>query len=306
MVGLSHITSSMKKQSIFGILLIFIVIMLFVNSFFSRRNKEGFETVDSFTLYEGTDMYDEFYADIYDQLVFNDILNDYEVGSLIQKTTPTSESIILDIGSGTGHDVSSLAKDGYSVTGMDISKAMVAKAKELYPALDFVQGDAMDATRFRPQSFTHILCMYFTVYYMKDMDTFFSNVYDWLRPGGYFVVHLVDRDNFDPIIPPANPLVVLSPQRYAKERITQSKVIFNNFKYKANFQMKIDEDTANFVEKIHFNKGGKRKHEHKMNMPALETVVQMVQDVGFTVHSKVDLVKAGYEYQYLYVFVRPS
>ena len=43
---------------------------------------------------------------------------------------------------------------------------------------------------------------------------------DWLMPGGYLIVHLVDRESFDPILPPGNPLYVVSPQKYAKERIT--------------------------------------------------------------------------------------
>ena len=50
-------------------------------------------------------------------------------------------------------------------------------------------------------------------------------------PGGYLIVHLVDRESFDPILPPGNPLYVVSPQKYAKERITKTKVHFNDFIY---------------------------------------------------------------------------
>ena len=46
-------------------------------------------------------IYDEFYANVYDDLIFNQIKNDYEVGEIINKTTPDTESLILDIGSGT-------------------------------------------------------------------------------------------------------------------------------------------------------------------------------------------------------------
>ena len=52
---------------------------------------------------------------------------------------------------------------------------------------------------------------------------------------GYFALHLVDRDQFDPILEAANPLYILSPQKYAKKRITNSIVKFDNFDYKANF-----------------------------------------------------------------------
>jgi len=299
----------MKKISWAGLFVILIVLVLIVHSFFkSHHRRDLIENFDNknVTFHNGDDIYDAFYADIYDQLVFNSKLNEYEVGSFIDKTTPTNESIILDIGCGTSHDVNALAKEGYNVTGMDKSQAMVAKAHELYPSSNFMQGDALDSAQFAPQSFTHILSLYFTVYYMQDKSQFFTNVFNWLMPGGYFILHLVERDMFDPILPPSNPMLLLSPQRYAKERITHSKVTFNHFKYKANFEIDESEDKAKFIETIHFNEGGKRRNEHEFHMPSLDNMIQMVQDVGFLVKGKVDLIKAGYEYQYLYIFSRPA
>ena len=63
----------------------------------------------------------------------------------------------------------------------------------------------------------------------------------WLEPGGWLALHLVDRNNFDPIIPAGDPFIMISPQNYAKKRITSSVVKFNNFKYRANF--KLDEES---------------------------------------------------------------
>ena len=42
----------------------------------------------------------------------------------------------------------------------------------------------------------------------------------------------VNKNKFDPIVPPANPLQLISPQKYAKERITHSFIKFNNRIYK--------------------------------------------------------------------------
>ena len=36
-------------------------------------------------------------------------------------------------------------------------------------------------------------------------------------PGGYFVLHLVNRDKFDPILNTADPLHIVSAQKYAKK-----------------------------------------------------------------------------------------
>jgi hypothetical protein len=73
---------------------------------------------------------------------------------------------------------------------------------------------------------------------------------NFLKPGGYLVIHLVNRNKFDPILPPGNPLIAISPQRYAKERITNTKIKFNDFEYDADFQLDEKKNTALFVEKF--------------------------------------------------------
>ena len=124
-------------------------------------------------------------------------------------------------------------------------------------------------------------------------------------PGGYLIVHLVDKYKFDPILPPGNPLYVVSPQKYAKDRITSTKITFNDFVYNSNFKLQED-DIAIFDEKFKFNDGKVRKQEQRMYMEDLPTIVNMAQDAGFILQGKIDMVKCAYEYQYLYIFVKPS
>ena len=307
---IKSITHVFKNISLWGKVLIFIILVLMIHfTFFKTKQlrREGFQNTEKFLLHEGPQVYDDFYSNVYDHLVYNTMLDEYEVGYILNKSTPTSESIILDIGSGTGHIVSKLAHDNkLNVTGLDNSPSMIAKAKENYPDLNFVQGDALKATTFGSGSFTHILCLYFTIYYMEDKAKFFKNCMNWLMPGGYLVIHLVDRDMFDPIIPPANPLVLLTPQRYAKERITKSRVTFDDFKYSADFQLDNNTDNAKFVEKFHFNDGAIRKNEHQMHMPSETAILQMAQEVGFIIHAEADLIKVGYEYNKLYILTKPN
>jgi hypothetical protein len=108
---------------------------------------------------------------------------------------------------------------------------------------------------------------------------------------------------FDPILNAANPLIMLSPQRYAKDRITTSSITFDDFKYNSNFELDKDNDKAIFTEKFVFNDTNKtRKNEHVLYMPSEEQILQIAKDEGFIVQSKIDLIKTGYEYNYLYVF----
>jgi SAM-dependent methyltransferase len=272
-------------------------------------SKEGYiGKSDEFMFATGEKVYDDFYANIYDQLVFSDVKNQYEIGEIVNKTKPTNQSIILDIGSASGHHVATLAKKGFNVQGIDTSAAMIAKAKLLYPKYNFEIGDALRAQQFRPHSFTHILCLYFTIYYMPDKELFFQNCFNWLKNGGYLVVHLVDRAMFDPIIPPANPLFLLSPQRYAENRITHSNVTFDDFKYNSNFELNEKDNSAKFIERFKNKKTGKvfRKQEHQMYMESEEDILKMAQECGFIIQGKSDLIKSGYEYNHLYILMKPN
>ena len=309
---LHNITNLYNKMSNWGkIIVIIVVLLLFVSLFNQNKkiSKEGFvQSSKEFILKDNSNIYDDFYASIYDYLVYNNVKNDYEIGEIINQTGPTSESIILDIGSGTGNHVAQMNHRGFKTIGLDNSEAMVQKSRENYPEFDFVKGDALNTMEFQPSSFTHILCMYFTIYYLKDKLQFFNNAIKWLMPGGYLAVHIVDRDMFDPILPPANPLLMLTPQRYAKERITSSKIIFDDFKYDANFEFYKNTNIAKFIEKFKNKDTGKlfRKQEHKFYMESEQNIVTFARDAGFIVLGKIDLIKAGYEYQYVYIFQKPE
>ena len=307
---IENMIKSYNKFSLSGKIVVFCLVFICIIAFFKQLNrKEGFvEKPDEFIFKEGTDLFDDFYSEIYDHLVFSNVKNTYEIGQIINKTNPTSESIILDIGSATGHHVAALSQHGLKVTGIDNSSAMVKKAKESYPKYDFILGDVMHSDQFQHDSFTHILCLYFTIYYMKDKNIFFKNCFNWLMPGGYLVIHLVDREMFDPIIPPANPLVLLTPQRYAKKRITTSSVTFDDFKYDSNFELGSNNDEATFVEKFKNKSTGKvfRKQEHKMYMESEKDILRMAQDQGFILQGKIDLIKSGYEYNALYILIKPN
>lgn len=300
-----------NKSSLWCKLLIFMSSLLLVMLVFRGLNKkqqqEGFTQQDQFLIKTGSGIYDDFYSDVYDYLVFNNLKDDYEIGYIINSTSPSSTSKILDVGCGTGHHVASLSAKGLDVVGIDISESMIKKAKENFPDYKFNISDALNNNAFEPNTFTHILCMYFTIYYMQDKTQFFHNCFNWLMPGGYLIVHLVDRDKFDPILPPGNPLLYVSPQKYAKKRITTTKVKFTDFSYSADFQLDEDKDKALFVEKFKNDKDGKvRKNEHEMYMPDITEIIDQAQSCGFIVEGQSDLLQCQYEYQYLYIFVKPN
>jgi hypothetical protein len=112
---------------------------------------------------------------------------------------------------------------------------------------------------------------------------------------------------FDPILPPGNPLLVVSPQRYAKERITSTEVIFNDMTYSSDFQLDQERNMAVFHEKFkHKDTSKVRKNEHILYMETEQDILTMAQQAGFIVAGKIDLIHCHYEYQYIYILEKPN
>jgi ubiquinone/menaquinone biosynthesis C-methylase UbiE len=302
------LTNVYNRFSNFGKILLFISILLILIVLFKNLlpKKEGFIQNDKFIFKENNDIYDDFYSTIYDYLVFSNIKNDYEIGAIINKTQPDATSIIVDIGCGTGHHVASLSHNDLNVLGIDISPSMIKTAREQYPKYKFEIGNALDNNLLKDSSTTHILCLYFTIYLLQDKSIFFNNCMNWLMPGGYLIVHLVEREKFDPILPPGNPLYIVSPQKYAKKRITHTKIKFDEFQYESDFKLEPQNDLAIFEEKFKFDNGNVRKQQHKLYMENMTDIIDMAQNAGFIVHAKIDLMKCAYENQFLFVFIKPS
>jgi len=285
------------------LLTIILVIILVIN--YSNKNIETFESKEKFLIKRDKEIYDDFYVDIYDELVFDEVKNEFEIGKIINDTHLTKHSKILDIGSGTGHHVGALHKLGYNSCGVDYSKSMINKAKSNYPNAKYINDDIMNPMVFNHSSFTHILSLYFTIYYIKDKRQFFENCYDWLYPGGYLILHLVNKNKFDPIMPVGNPFMIVSPQKYSKERITTTVAKFKNYNYSSKFD--IQGDNAKLIEKFTNTTNGKvRKNELNLYMSSQNQILSMAKDSGFILTKKYNMNDCGYDYNYLYVLQKPT
>ena len=303
---------SYKKSTLWFKLLLIICILLILSTIYTthRREtiKEGFIQKDKFVIKEGPDVFDNFYVSVYDDLTFDALKNKFEVGEIMRAAAVNpKKAIVLDIGSSTGEHVNALVKKGCQAYGMDSSEEMVKLSKKKFPELNFKHADALTALAYPSNSFTLINCLYFTIYYIKNKRTFFQNCYNWLMPGGYLALHLVNRDKFDPILNVADPLVMVSPQKYAKERITNSVIKFNDFQYKANFKLNKDDNTAEFDETLKDDATGKvRKNKHEFYMPTQKEVLALAKDMGFILKGRIDMVACQYEYQYIYLLYKPE
>jgi len=252
-------------------------------------------------------LFDDFYAKVYDMVIDGAVREETEINLTLgwAKTYRPEASMlqVLDVGSGTGGAVEKMRIAGVAkVVGLDSSDAMVTAARKKYPKADYRVGEVEQIGAFAAGEFNLVTMYYFTVYYLRDRTAAFRNLFQLLQPGGCLVFHGVNREKFDPILESASPFVGFSVQKYSKERVTRSKVVFDKFTYEADFQH--EGGHAEFREEFKFKNGKVRRQVHTMRMPTMEELVGEAEQNGFTFKQYIDLTGIGYEYQYLFCFVR--
>ncbi|MBN2093534.1 class I SAM-dependent methyltransferase [candidate division KSB1 bacterium] len=130
-------------------------------------------------------VYHEMYQSIFDYAAdfrfFDEYLKKYHCHS------------ILELGCGSGNLAPYFIKNGYAYTGLDLAEEMLQIARNLYPQVDFIQGDmrafcvnlAFDAVIISGRSFT----------YMTTNDDVFNalkSIHFCLKPDGILIF-----DNFN-------------------------------------------------------------------------------------------------------------
>ena len=239
------------KYILKDIIIISILFILILCYYFSIKERlEGFYNME--LIPDKTEkIYDKFYSKIYDKLFYSDSKINFEITQIKNNTFKMSESKmkILDIGCGTGQHIYHLKN--YNIIGLDQSNDMLQIARKKSPKVKFIKDNMNNSNIFDNNRFSHIMVLYFVIYYQNDLNKFLSNCYKWLDKNKYLIIHLVHPKKFDPILDPASPFPGFSLQKYSKKRITKSSVYFNNFIYESNFNLHSDK-TALFTETFKF------------------------------------------------------
>lgn len=277
---------------------------------FKKYNKkyesEAFTQDKPFVAKYNENIYDNFYSEIYDTINIPGRRIPKELKMIIDNTQASEKSVFLDVGCGTGYTVKELTELGYDAYGIDNSKAMIEYSEKNYPDILVKKGDVMDAMSFEKGVFSHILCLYYTLYHFKDKRTFFRNCYFWLKPGGYLVVHLVDKHKFDATVPAAINPIFGAPRRFKEEQSRDSIVQFYDFKYKSNYKFSQNTNEVTLTETFTDKLSNKtRQNEQTLYMEDLQEIIAIANANGFIPHSKFDLKNINFdEDQYLYIFER--
>jgi ubiquinone/menaquinone biosynthesis C-methylase UbiE len=100
------------------------------------------------------------------------------------------EDVVLDIGCGTGTQCGDLAGHVKQVTGIDISRKLLAiaeqrRAERKLDNVAFLQTSLFDG-RFQPASFDIVMAFY-VLHFFEDIDAVFQRIHDLLKPDGLFI-----------------------------------------------------------------------------------------------------------------------
>ena len=266
----------------------------------SAKKEAGVPTEER---HDYAEIYDDFYAGVYTTLFETPALISFQKASIREYALaewPKDEIKLLDVCCGVAPLAEWLCKEGVDFVGVDQSEAMLKKAREKCKSARFYKADVTRVETFSPKSFSHAMMLYFSIYQFKNIKMVLDNIYSWLKPGGIFVIHLVDPAKFDPILPAASPFLAFSVQKYSVERVIDSDLFFDKFKYKSRFLKDPDDDKARFEEVFEFKDPHKYiENVHDLHMPSIPDMLDLLRSSGFSRQEMVDMTSVGYEYQYL-------
>lgn len=297
------------------LLVLSIVAIIYINymSIQPYNGLEGFTQINKFSTKFDADTYDDFYVDIYDQLHDTENRIETHLLPILENTNvdPNAKSnySFLDIGSGTGKTVERLRQAGYEAQGLDKSQSMIKHCEEKYEAEDshYQCGDVCEPILYTRGSFSHILCLYLTIYEIDNKQQFFRNCYQWLHANGILVVHLVEKDKFDTISPAVKIENIENIQEYSKQRIEKSQVDFGDFQYKMEYKIRPGAENINVkINEMFIDNQTKkiRQNERNMKMEPIEHIVKLAMRVGFSLYAKIAM--KNDKYQFLYFFIRDA
>ena len=280
----------LSKNNVWLLIAIFLLILLLILQHSRKSIKyEGFQQNEPFSMQREDGIYDEFYSEIYDSLYKTETRSEKEAIDIVKATQPDkNNSVFLDIGCGTGCLVDALKRRGFNAIGIDKSQAMIETGKERHKhaKCSLQSGDATDPLTFERGAFTHILCMDRTIYELKDKVLFFRNCKHWLQPGGYLILHLVEPEKFNAIVPLGQPNGIFrdAAKTVDGNRITNTAIDFMDFKYKSVYDFTQLDKTGKVTQTETFTDATSnkvRQNEHTMYMSSPKLILEDSRYCGF-------------------------
>jgi SAM-dependent methyltransferase len=105
--------------------------------------------------------------------------------ALISVIGSVSSPDVLEVGAGTGHWLGFFLRHGCRATGLDLSRTMLARARETAPTVPLIQGRA-EAMPFQDNAFDRVVCVN-ALHHFGNTAQFLTEVRRVLRASGAFM-----------------------------------------------------------------------------------------------------------------------
>ena len=127
----------------------------------------------------------------------------------------------------------------------------------------------------------------------------------WLMPGGYLIIHLVDKKNFNPIMP--NGMVDFTKNINDSKRYTRTLMELRDHSYTSNLlEGKNEPDIFILKEKFTDKNNMVRENEHTLYMNTQKHILGLAKNEGFIMLGQIDMSAIQYDYQYIYILQKPN
>ena len=173
------------------------------------------------------------------------------IRDLIKKHGNTGKKNILDIGCGTGKHLSFFKKDGYAVSGVDVSENMICEARKYLQQEDGLICCKASEFKFN-KKFEIIVSLFHVMSYQtenNELEKVFQNVSEHLTGGGLFIFDFwygpaVLRD------PPVVKIKRLEDDEVKITRITEPVMRYNENIVDVNFEVLIEDKKTHIIDKL--------------------------------------------------------
>jgi SAM-dependent methyltransferase len=332
--NIENIHKNVSKLSLLHKIFILLIIYLFY-SIISTKYLENYTGKATFNHKIDNECYDDFYCSYYDS-IFLDKNKDYNEIEYIKNLKLKSDSRILDVGCGTGNHVNLLTDKYVDTIGIDQSPSMINIAKKNYPHCSFANKNIfnLDNTSLDNNSpdnnspdnknnnidlntkFNAVTCLGKTIYIIPDKEEFFKTVNNLLDIDGLLIIHLINRDNFEPYRTSNNSSVLFNPKKYISNiQINKKLIKYPNLEYNSKYQKHEQYDEQNNNDKYSmlpysiykeefydYNTKNVRRNDINLYISDMNTLIDLIKSNGFIYHSKKSLDKYNYKNEYIYTF----
>ena len=288
---------------IFILMLILILIMFYKNKY----TIENFNNQCNYTCLSNDNVFNNNnYIKFYDNIILDNNKNQYYLKSIFDNTNVIDNGIVVNVGCKTGNINKLLQQKNINNIGLDRSKNIINYCKNNNPdtEYDIFSSDTLENIAFKyNQPITHILCLDMEIYYIDNLNLFFSQAYNLLCDNGYIIIHAVDLKKYN------NTSVYsrinnFNPNNLSIKKVNDSGIKFNDSICTTKYRIfPNDSGVIQFTETIeNLNDNSVHENIHNINYLSCSDIENIARTNGFKKVDKLDIELEYYNNEYLYIF----